>query len=92
MDRLSKRDLFKPKRAGGNKAELQALMSSGRWREAITMAARFQTLGIHKERILRAREAYQRPDFQRELGKDPEALILDGVEALKAGWGDGLSF
>ncbi len=57
-------------------------MEAGRWREAILFAARFQDLGTQRDRILSAREAYNRPDFQREIGKDPTQLIAAGIAAL----------
>jgi len=61
---------------------LRAHMAAGRWREAIALAASFGRLGDEKAAILSAREAFARPDFQRQIGKDPEALIAAGREAL----------
>lgn len=67
--------------------EIRALVQAGRLREAVLRAAKFQDLGEHRERILSAREAYQRPEFQRQIGKDPEALIIDGIAALRERYG-----
>lgn len=63
--------------------EIAELLGAGRTREAILKASKMRELGPQKDRILSAREAYQRPDFQQSLGKDPQALILDGVAALR---------
>lgn len=62
--------------------ELRAYMRAGNWRAALSLAAKFPRLGDHKVRIQRAWEAYARPDFQRQLGRDPAALIADGIAAL----------
>lgn len=67
--------------------EIRALLESGRLREAVLRAAKFQDLGEQRERILSAREAYQRPDFQKQIGKDPLALINDGIAALRERYG-----
>jgi hypothetical protein len=63
--------------------EVRALVEAGRFREAIARASKFQDLGDHRDRILSAREAYERPEFQRQLGKNPDALIAAGIAALK---------
>lgn len=62
---------------------LHAAMLAGDWREAMRIAAAFPRLGDEKVAITRAWEAYQRPDFVRQLRRDPEALIRDGVDALR---------
>ncbi len=66
--------------------QLRALMDAGDWRAAISLAAKFPQLGAHKVAVLRAQEAYVRPDFQRQLGRDPQRLIEAGIAALRAGW------
>ncbi len=68
-------------------SQLRTLMAAGRWREAVIFAAKFQDLGDHKDRILSAREGYLRPEFQRQLKKNPYDLIADGIEALKERYG-----
>jgi len=64
-------------------AQLQALMAAGDWDRAITFAARFQQLGDARNDILSAREALLRPDFQRQLGRDPVTLRAAGIAALQ---------
>ncbi len=56
----------------------------GDWSRAILLAAKFQDLGDHRDAILSAREAINRPDFQRQLKRDPDTLIKAGVTALRA--------
>jgi len=56
----------------------------GDWRKAILLAAKFGDLGAERDAILSAREAINRPDFQRQLKRDPDALLAAGVAALKA--------
>jgi hypothetical protein len=67
--------------------QVRQLLRAGKLREAVCFAARFPQLGKQRDRILSAREAFNRPEFQRELGRDPEALIRDGVEALREKYG-----
>jgi hypothetical protein len=64
-------------------AQLRALMAAGDWPGALRMAARFQRLGQHKADIERGWAALQRPEFYRELGRDPEALVAAGIRALQ---------
>lgn len=68
-------------------AQLRALMAAEEWRSAILLAAKFPRLGARRGAILDAREAYLRPAFQRELGKDPAALIAAGRRALAEAYG-----
>lgn len=58
-------------------------MAAGDWDRAITFAARFQQLGDARNDILSAREALLRPDFQRQLGRDPATLRAVGIAALQ---------
>lgn len=60
-----------------------AAMRADNWHEAIRLAAKFPRLGPQGPAIMRAHEAIQRPDFQRQLGRDPEALIAAGIAALR---------
>ncbi len=48
------------------------------------IASRFPRLGSDRAVILAAWEAVARPDFQRQLGREPEALIEAGIAALKS--------
>lgn len=55
----------------------------GDWRAALRIAARFPQLGDHKAAIKRAHEAFENGHFYRQIGKDPEALIAEGIAALR---------
>ena len=61
---------------------LRNLMNAGDWRGAMKLAASFPRLGDEKAAITRAWEAFTRPDFCRQLRKDPDALIAEGRAAL----------
>lgn len=63
---------------------LKEYAASGDWHNALKVAAKFPQLGNEKVAITRAWEAIARPDFMRQIGKDPDALISAGVAALKA--------
>lgn len=65
-------------------SKVQEAASEGDWNRAILLAAKFQDLGGHRDAILSAREAINRPDFQRQLKRDPETLIAAGIAALRA--------
>lgn len=67
---------------------LRGHMAAGRWPEAIKLAATFARLGPERETILKGREALNRPDFQRQLGRDPHALIENAKAALRDRYGD----
>lgn len=73
--------------ANASAERIRGLVRAGRLREAVLTAAKFRDLGEARDRVLSAREAYQRPDFQRSLGKDPDLLIADGVLALQERYG-----
>lgn len=64
-------------------SKLKAAAAKGDWAEALRIAARFPELGEHRAAITRAHEAHANARFYRGLGKDPEALIADGIAALK---------
>lgn len=67
--------------------EIRSLLEAGRFRDAVLRAAKFHDLGVQRDRILSAREAYQRPEFQTQIGRDPLALINDGIAALRERYG-----
>lgn len=58
------------------------MMSEGRLDDAIRFAGKFPILGSEKRAITRAREALIRPEFFREMGRDVEAIIQEGREAI----------
>lgn len=57
---------------------------SGDWNKAIAIAAKFPRLGSIRGAVLDARMAITNPRFAKQLGKDPEALIQRGIEAIRA--------
>lgn len=61
---------------------LRSNIADGEWRKAILLAASFQMLGEQKADIMKAKEAILRPDFQRQIGRDVDALISAGITAL----------
>lgn len=62
-------------------AILRGLVATDRWREALKLAASWPDAA---KEVRQAWEACARPDFQRQLGRDPDALIEAGKAALKA--------
>jgi hypothetical protein len=64
--------------------KVKAAARSGDWKAAIGIAAKFGQLGDERAAITRAHEAYCRPDFLRQIGRDPEAAIAAGIAALKS--------
>lgn len=67
--------------------QLRAFMVAGDWRAAIKLAASFPQLGEEKAAILRGWESFVRPEFQRAIGKDPDALISEARAALVRRYG-----
>lgn len=53
------------------------------WHSAIKLAASFPRLGNEKMAITRAKEALVRPDFQIQLGRNPDLLLAEGIKALR---------
>ncbi len=85
---MRRRKLEMPKgRAPGEPEQkievLRRHMAAGEWREAFKMAAAFPQLGAEKVAIQRGWEAFARPDFCRQLKRDPEAMIESGKDALR---------
>lgn len=68
--------------------KLRALMAAGKWRQALSLAASWPELGEHRDLIKQAASAALSPRFYSSMGKDPDALIAAGVEALKERYGD----
>ena len=64
-------------------ATLKAAAAAGDWPEALRIAARFPQLGDDAPAIKRAHEAAWHPAFFRQLGRDPDELVLAGIEALR---------
>lgn len=59
-------------------------MRGGDWVRALSLASKFHDLGEHKEAITRGHNAAVRPEFYRQIRRNPEADFAAGVEALKA--------
>ena len=62
------------------------MAAQGDWHEAIKLAGSFARLGEHRKPITQAKEAICRPEFQRQLGRDPDQLIASGIEAMRIKW------
>jgi len=66
-----------------NLETMRELIAKEDWTTAFRIASSFKNLGAQKARITRAWEVIQRPDFYRQIRKDPEAIIADGIAALR---------
>lgn len=64
-------------------SRLKSAAAKGDWTAALSIAAKFPQLGEHGPRIVRAHEAGHNPRFYRQIGKDPDALVADGIRALQ---------
>ncbi len=63
--------------------KLEALLKEGDFTKALSLAAKFPKLGEHKEQIRLGHEANQHPSFYKQIGKNPDQLVADGIAALK---------
>ena len=61
---------------------LRQHMAAGDYRKAMALAASWPRLGDAEQAIRAAHEAFVRPDFQRQLKRDPAALVSVGIAAL----------
>lgn len=64
--------------------ELREMMAAEDWHAALRLAARFPRLGEHKEPIQTGWSALTNPGFYVQIRKDPETLVEEGIQALKA--------
>lgn len=66
---------------------LKAHMAAGDHRAALKLAASWGKRGLgggeHAEAITKAWAAMTNPDFYRSIGKDPDALVAAGVQAIR---------
>ena len=62
------------------------MAAQGNWHGAIKLAGSFPRLGDDRKAIMQAKEAVLRPEFQRQLGRDPEQLIETGIQVMRAKW------
>lgn len=67
--------------------ELARLMKKGDWEAAIKFAAKFPRLGKERNSILTASSALLSPAFYQSMGKDVDALVQNGIDALKTKYG-----
>jgi hypothetical protein len=65
-------------------SKLVAAANAGDWAGALRIAAKFPELGEYKAVIHLAHQCAWNPAFYRQLGRDPETCIADGIAALKA--------
>jgi len=63
-------------------SKLKTAWLSGDRVGALRIAAAFPRLGAEKRAITQAWAALQNPGFYRQIGKDPEELIDDGMQAM----------
>ena len=63
--------------------QLAAMMQRGDWHAAIKFAAKFPRLDKHRDAILSASSALLSPCFYQSMGKDVDAIVAEGVAALK---------
>ncbi|AAX88333.1 TPA: hypothetical protein ACPIWO_000458 [Haemophilus influenzae] len=66
---------------------LKDLMAKNEWKKAISLASKFPRLGNAKDAIKSAQMAYTNPNFVRQIKKDPDKLIYQGIQALIAKYG-----
>ena len=64
-------------------SKLEAAAARGDWPGALRIAAKFADLGEQRAEITRAHECITRPDFYRQLGRDPDVCLEAGIAALK---------
>ena len=62
---------------------LVKLMLEEKWNDALSLAAKFPELGKHTKVIRTAHDANFNPRFYMQLGKNPEVLRQEGIDALK---------
>jgi hypothetical protein len=64
-------------------SQLIAMMRAGDWAGALSLANTFRMLGAHRETIRLAHECRVRPQFYRQLGRDPDTAVQAGIQALQ---------
>ncbi len=68
-------------------SQLKQHMADGDSRAALKLAASFSQLGQQKVAITRAWNAITSPAFYREIGRNPDKLIEQGLEAIQERYG-----
>lgn len=64
-------------------AKVREAMAKGDWHRAIRLAARFRSLGRQAEPIHRAKDALNNPEMYRQLARDVDTIVAEGIAALK---------
>lgn len=67
--------------------QVRDLLTMGRSLDALRIAKGFRHLGPHKKTIQRGWDAHTNPRFARALGRDPEALLDDALDAISELYG-----
>ncbi|WP_306150724.1 hypothetical protein [Roseovarius sp. MMSF_3281] len=63
---------------------LREALREGREIDALRIAKSFRMLGDFKVAVQRGWDAYQNPRFARSLGRDPDRLVKQGIEAVRS--------
>lgn len=67
---------------------VQQLIKASEYRKALAIVAKFPRIDKqYKDAIISAHECYSYPDFYKQLSKDPEQLIRNGIDAMVALYG-----
>ena len=66
---------------------IRALWAAGDQIGALRIAARFFDRSIDTQTFKRGMDAYNNPDFYRQLGKEPDQLIAGALELLATKFG-----
>ena len=69
---------------GTKLAKLEGFMADGDIKSALRLANSFPQLGDEKKAITQAWSALNNPDFYREIGHCPDALVAAGIAAIRA--------
>ena len=67
--------------------QVKVHLAVGDYRGALRVASKFRMLGEHKLAVQQAWSALNSADFYRQIGKDPDALVAAGVQALQQMYG-----
>lgn len=63
--------------------KLKEAYLSCNYKKAISIAAKFPSLGKEKDAIILAHGCITNPSFYKQMGKDIDKCINDGLEALR---------
>ena len=62
--------------------EMKTAWVNGNKPQALKIAARFKSLGKHKDAIILAKECYIHPSFYKSIGKDIDKCLELGYSAI----------